>query len=74
MPEPTQFDKARYSLYSAIIFIVLASPPVYRLVNQLIGNLVQITDSTGHATTTGLLVHAIVFWVVVFGIMQIKDI
>jgi hypothetical protein len=56
MTEPTQLDKARYSLYSAIIFYVIALPLVLAQ-NKL-----------------SLIVHAVVFGLIVFGMMQIKGI
>ena len=74
MSEPTEMDKARYSLYSAILFLILASPPVYKLVEKLLGSVVRIADSSGCATTAGLVVHAVVFGLIVYGMMHIKDI
>jgi hypothetical protein len=56
MTEPTQFDKARYSLYSAIIFYVIALPLV-------------LTENKYR-----LIIHAVVFGLIVFGMMQINGI
>jgi hypothetical protein len=60
MPEPTQFDKARYSLYSAVIFFLLAQPFGIKIVDKLLGS--------------SLLVKSILFGIIVFGLMQIKKI
>jgi hypothetical protein len=56
MTIPTQLDKARYSLYSSIIFYVLSLPLV-------------LTENKSR-----LIVHAVVFWLLVFGMMQINGI
>jgi hypothetical protein len=67
-----ELDKARYSFYSAVLFFILASPPVYKLVDQLLGSIVRIADPAGCATTVGLFVHAIVFGLIIFGLMHLK--
>ena len=67
-----ELDKARYSLYSAILFLILASPPVYKLVDQLLGSIVRIANPSGCATTVGLFVHAIVFGLIVYGLMHLN--
>ena len=72
MSEPTEMDKARYSFYSALVFLILASPPVYKLVDQLLGSIVRIANPAGCATTVGLFVHAIVFGLIVFGMMHLN--
>jgi hypothetical protein len=74
MPEPTQFDKARYSLYSAVVFFLLAQPFGTKIVDRLLGSILRIVDYSGQATTTGLLVQSILFGIIVFGLMQIKKI
>ena len=51
MTEPTQFDKVRYSMYSAILFYVVAL-----------------------TLNSKLIVNAVVFGILVFGMMQIKGI
>ena len=74
MSDPSEMDKARYSFYSAVVFLILASPPVYKLVDQLLGSIVRIANSGGCPTTAGLFVHAIVFGLIVYGMMHIKNI
>ena len=61
MSDSAEADKARYSFYSALVFLVIASPFAYKLVDQLLGSIVKIADSAGHPTTAGLVVHSIVF-------------
>jgi hypothetical protein len=70
--DPAEMDKLRYSFYSALVFLVLASPPVYKLVDQLLGSLVRVANPAGCATTAGLFIHAVVFGLVIFGLMHLK--
>ena len=56
MSEPTQFDKARYSLYSALVFLVLS----WQLVSA--------------ENKSRLLINAVVFGLIVFGLMHLKGI
>lgn len=74
MSEPTQADKARYSFYSALVFLILASPIAYKLVDQLLGSIVRIANPAGCPTTAGLVLHSIVFGIIVYGMMNIKNI
>jgi len=74
MSDPTEADKARYSFYSALVFLVIASPFAYKLVDRLLGSIVKIADSAGHPTTTGLVVHTIVFGLIVYGMMHMNNI
>ena len=68
----TEADKARYSLYSALVFLVIASPFTYKLVEQLLGSIVKIADSAGHPTNAGLVIHPIVFGLIVYAMMHIS--
>jgi hypothetical protein len=56
MTEPTQLDKARYSLYTSILFYVLALPLV-------------LTENKSR-----LLIHSVLFWLVVWGLMNVNGI
>jgi hypothetical protein len=74
MDKRTQFDKARYSLYSAVVFFLLASPFGTKIVDRLLGSSLRIVNYSGHAKFTGLLIQSILFGIIVFGLMQIKKI
>ena len=54
-----------HSLYSAIIFFVIANPMTYKLVNKVLGKLVKISDGSGCATQVGVLVHSVVFLLII---------
>ena len=58
-----------YSLYSAIIFFVIANPLTYKLVNMILGKLIKISSSTGCPTQVGTLVHSVVFLLIVRAMM-----
>jgi hypothetical protein len=54
------------SLYSALLFIVIASPFVYGLVNSvtsLIG--INIASESGCPNALGLIIHSVVFLLIV---------
>lgn len=50
------------SLYSMVLFFLIANPLTYRVVNQLLGGIIgTISNQKGCPTTLGLVVHSIVF-------------
>lgn len=72
--KPTNRQKWLISLYSAILFLIIASPFAFKLVNGLSMSLfgVETADNEGCPNTVGLLVHTVVFLLIVRAIMQIK--
>ena len=64
-------DKWKYSLYSAIVFLLISSPYTYMLMNNILGSLVSISSSSGCPTIVGLLLHAIVFMLIIRGMMEL---
>ena len=56
--------KWMYSLYSAIIFFVIANPFTYKIVQSILGRFVKIANG-GCATQVGVFVHSIVFMLIV---------
>lgn len=64
--EPTRLEKWKYTLFTTVIFLVVINPVTYQLVNKLFRNLVgTICDSAGCPTTTGILVHTVIFTLLV---------
>ena len=62
--------KVKYSLYSALIFFLVANPATFRLVNSVIPGVAV----NGCPTGAGLLLHTVVFFVALVGIMMLpKD-
>lgn len=64
-------DKWRYSIYSAIMFLIISSPCAYITVNHLLGSLAKISSPTGCPTMIGLLVHTVVFTLIIRGMMEL---
>lgn len=62
--------KVKYSLYSALIFFLIANPATYRVMNSLIPGIAV----NGCPTAFGLLLHTFVFFLALVGIMMLpKD-
>jgi hypothetical protein len=57
--------KAKFSLYSALIFFLVANPVTFRFTNSLIGGIAV----NGCPTAFGFLLHTVVFFLISFGIM-----
>ncbi len=61
--------KAKYALYSALIFFVVANPETYRVTQSFLGYFITIADSLGHPTPQGFFVHTFVFFLLLWGLM-----
>ncbi len=59
--------KFKFSLYSALLFFLIASPVTYKLTNQLIGG----TAVGGCPTAFGVILHTLVFLLASYGIMTL---
>ena len=50
------------SFATALLFIIISSPVLYKFTNQLFGPLgLRTSDASGKASNLGVVVHAIVF-------------
>jgi hypothetical protein len=65
-----QEEKFIISIISALTFFVIANPMTFRFVRGILGS--RIASPNGCPTTFGLVVHAIVFMFIVWGMMNIK--
>lgn len=65
--KPSTAEKIKYSLYSAIVFFVIASPFVYKLTSSILGK--WVAGPSGCPTISGLVLHTIVFGLIIFGLM-----
>jgi hypothetical protein len=61
--------KAKYALYSALIFFVVANPETYRVTQSFLGYFINIADSVGHPTPQGFFVHTFLFFLLLWGLM-----
>jgi hypothetical protein len=59
--------KAKYSLYSALAFFLIANPVTFRFINGLISGVAV----GGCPTSFGLILHTVVFFFTVYGLMSL---
>lgn len=64
--------KVRASVMSAVLFAIVASPQLFQIMQGLLGGLFRVATPSGTPTLAGLILHAIVYGVLVYGIMHLK--
>lgn len=57
--------KWKYTIWTTIIFLLIANPYTFKMVHKLLGKFVYIANRDGCPSTTGLLVHAVVFALII---------
>jgi hypothetical protein len=66
--------KISATIQSMIIFIIISLPFTYKLTNSILGNIIgKLAEPSGCPTYLGLFIHAIVFGLIVFGLMLINS-
>ena len=65
-----QEQKFTISLMSALVFFIVANPDTFRLMRRIFGS--WVSGPNGCPTTTGLILHTIVFMLITWGMMNIK--
>jgi hypothetical protein len=69
----TSSDKWRFTLYTTVLLLLLFNPWMYLFVNRLVGSLVgTIANKEGCPTMLGFIVHAVVFTVLLRGLMNMN--
>lgn len=66
---PNYALKAKYAIYSALVFFVIANPETYRATQSVFGWFLSIADSAGHPTPFGFFFHTFLFFLVLWGLM-----
>lgn len=61
--------KAKYALYSALVFFVVANPETYRVTQSVLGRIITIADGVGHPTPQGFFFHTFVFFLLLWALM-----
>ena len=61
--------KAKYALYSTLVFFVVANPETYRVSQKFLGRFLEIADSVGHPTPLGFFFHSFLFFLLLWAIM-----
>ena len=65
--------KVMASLQAALLFLIVANPATYRLVQMIFGGLFKVANSTtGCPSAMGLLLHAVVFGLLSYVLMMLK--
>jgi hypothetical protein len=65
--------KAKYSFISALVFFIVANPETYKFTQTLCGSLFHVAHPMGAATPNGLILHTIVFFFAMLGLMMIPS-
>jgi hypothetical protein len=65
--------KAKYSFISALVFFIVANPETYKLTQSIFGGFFQVAHPMGAATPAGLLLHTVVFFAAMWGLMMIPN-
>lgn len=68
--EKSRRDKLMISIISALVFFIVANPETFKMVRRLVGS--WVATPTGCPSMLGLFLHAVVFMLVVWGMMNIK--
>ena len=68
MDPPNMILKAKYAFYSALVFFLIANPETYKATQLLLGRFFTISTN-GCPSPTGLFFHALIFYVVLLGLM-----
>jgi hypothetical protein len=63
--------KFKYSLYTTMLFFVLASPTAFSIGNRLFGS--SVSSPSGCPTAVGFALHTFVFLVAVYGLMSLPQ-
>lgn len=72
--KPDNREKWMASLIAGVMFLVVASPYLYKLVNQMTSSLgLVIADRSGCPNVYGLVLHSIVFTLLVRALMMKDD-
>lgn len=69
MAEPTSTKKALISVFSALIFFIVASPWMYGVTSSILGSTIAVN---GCPSLTGLILHTVVFGIIVFATMFVQ--
>ena len=63
--------KAKYSFYSTLVFFLVANPETFKIMQSLLGGIVgTIASAAGCPTPFGLVLHSLVFFAVMLGLMM----
>ena len=66
--------KAKYALYTTLIFFLIANPETYKLLQKFVGGFVTVASEGGCPTPAGFFIHSGLFFLVLWSMMLLpKD-
>ncbi len=65
--------KAKYSMYSALVFFLFANPETVRILQQALRGVVEIVGPSGGLTTEGIFITTALFFVTMLGLMLLPS-
>lgn len=69
----SSFMKWKITIFSAFIFLLVIHPQMYKLTQQVFGNILgKISEANGCPTTRGIILHTIVYILLVRGSMDLN--
>ena len=69
---PTSSEKWKISLFSLVIFVIVVNPFTYSLTNRMLNPLIGPLVMNGCPTTLGIVIHALVYFLLVRVSMDLK--
>ena len=61
--------KLKHSIYGTLIFYLISSPPVFALINTILGD--QYADINGCPTLKGVMLHSLIYFIILVLIMYL---
>lgn len=65
--------KAKYSLYSALVFFLFANPETYVILQRFFGRFVTFITAYGAPTIYGIFINTILFFLTMLGLMLLPS-
>ena len=65
--------KAKYSFISALVFFIVANPETYKFTQTIFGRFFKVAEPMGAATPAGIILHTIVFFMAMLGLMMVPQ-
>ena len=65
--------KAKYSLYSALVFFLFANPETIAILQRALKGVVEMVGPSGRLTAEGILVTTVLFFFTMLGMMLLPS-
>jgi hypothetical protein len=65
--------KAKYSLYSALVFFLFANPETYIVLQRFFGKIVTFITPSGAPTISGIFINTGLFFITMLGLMLLPS-